>query len=52
VKSPLRACIDIKPPLQYARARKGFERFRRKTAHSITICRKNGHIYLRNVSSG
>ena len=34
----------MQPPLQYERAREGIERFRRKTARSIIICRKNEQI--------
>jgi hypothetical protein len=37
VKHYLQACIELKPSLQYERAKEGFERFRTKTARSITI---------------
>jgi hypothetical protein len=37
VKHCLQACIELLPPLLYERAKEGFERFRTKTARTITI---------------
>ena len=37
VKDQMQACIEMKPPLLYERTKEGFERFRTKTARSITI---------------
>jgi len=42
----------MQPPLQYERAREGFERFRIKIARSIIICQNIVQIYRSNVSNG